>query len=270
MNTPTSPTPLPEAITVAYPLVQWLVAQGVGYNTFAHMIKPLFLAAAIEDAQTSASDSALSLRSGLHRKDVRALRQAHQHDVQAIHEATQAMGKPSPASRVLAMWRAQHWPARMPLNGAAPSFQSLVAAVSNDFHHRAILQELQRLGQVQQVDADVELIEQGMRASPQTQESRQLLAGSVADHLQAGVCNLQSQDSAPFLEQSVFADGLSADSIEKLHALARELWRQHVLPSLVNQATELCEQDQHTPDAHRFRCGMFSYSASEPQQKGAA
>lgn len=273
MNTE-SPSALPEAVTVAYPLVQWLVRHGVGHSEWAALMKPLFYAAALEEAQRqdqSRSDSALSLRSGLHRKDVRSLRETHQHDLAAVQAATHAMGKPSPASRVLARWRASdEWPDRMPFDGSAPSFQALVASVSSDFHHRAVLDELVRLQQAEAQGSAVKLCRDGMAVAPQTREARQLLAGAVADHLQAGINNLAAQDAPPFLEQSVFADGLSPESIDALHALARQLWRQHVLPELVQAASACCEQDQNTPLKQRFRSGMYSFSAADDAAPNAS
>ena len=93
-------------------------------------------------------------------------------------------------------------------------------------------------------------------------EARKLTAGAVADHLHAGVHNLTTQAQGKFLEQSVFADGLSPESVQQLNQLANRLWAQ-VLEQVVQVATPLCEQDSEHPEPQRFRLGLFSYSAPD-------
>jgi len=84
----------------------------------------------------------------------------------------------------------------------------------------------------------------------------------VADHLAAGVHNLTGAGPGRFLEQSVFADGLSVESVRQLHQLANRLWAE-VLERVVAAAVPLCEQDEGLPDTQRFRLGLFSYSAPD-------
>ena len=82
MSSDAPPPPAPsgatdEALAIAQPLVAWLVRSGVGYAEFAAALKPVFLAQAMAEAQRlghKPTDSALSLLSGLHRKDVRQMR----------------------------------------------------------------------------------------------------------------------------------------------------------------------------------------------------
>ena len=92
------------------------------------------------------------------------------------------------------------------------------------------------------------------------EETRALVVGSVADHLAAGVHNLTSGEARQFLEQSVFADGLSAESARELEQLATSLWRD-VLATMVKAAVPLCEKDEPAGGDHRIRLGMFCYSA---------
>jgi hypothetical protein len=113
----------------------------------------------------------------------------------------------------------------------------------------------------------VRLLREAFVPEPKHQEARELFAGSVADHLQAGVHNLSASKAGAeqprkFLEQSVFADGLSPESVQQLNRLANELWDQ-VLKQVVAAATPLCEKDAQHPEPQRFRLGLFSYSAPE-------
>lgn len=255
-----------EALAVAQPLVAWLVRSGVGYSTFAAALKPVFLAQALAEAQRlgqKPTDSALSLLSGLHRKDVRAWRASAQGDDVAVAQRGAVWGRPSAASQVATRWLGLDWPGRISFAGPEPSFEALVRRVSTDFHHRAVLQELVRLGVAREDGDHVELLHEAFVPDRRLKEAGQLLAGSVADHLAAGVHNLTTYGPRRFLEQSVFADGLSPESVAQLHQLAGRLWAQ-VLDAVVAAAVPLCEQDAHrTEGTQRFRLGLFSYSADE-------
>ena len=255
-----------EAIAIAQPLVAWLVRSGVGYAEFAAALKPVFLAQAMAEAQRldrKPTDSALSLLSGLHRKDVRQMRATAEGADAAVAQRGAAWGRPSAASQVATRWLGLDWPDELPFSGAEPSFEALVRRVSTDFHHRAVLHELVRLGVAREDGERVRLLRDAFVPDRRLQEARQLLAGSVADHLAAGVHNLTSDGPRRFLEQSVFADGLSAESVAQLHQLANRLWAQ-ALDAVVAAAVPLCEQDAHlTEGTQRFRLGLFSYSAPE-------
>jgi hypothetical protein len=255
-----------EAMVIALPLVTWLVRSGVGYAAFAAALKPVFLAQALAEAQRTGqkpTDSTLSLLSGLHRKDVRKLRASAPSEEAALTEDGSDWGKPGAASQVVTRWLGLAWPERLPFAGPEPSLEALVRRVSADFHHRAIVQELLRLGVVRQDGDHVELLREAFVPDRQLQEARRLVAGSVADHLAAGVHNLTTEGAQRFLEQSVFADGLSQQSVAQLHQLANRLWAE-VLEAVVSAAVPLCEQDAHlTEGTQRFRLGLFSYSASQ-------
>lgn len=247
-------------------MVTWLLRSGVGYGEFVAAIKPLFLAQAERELRTQGqkvTDSALSLLSGLHRKDVRALRATAEGEQQAISAQRSAWGKPSLANQVITRWMGRaDMPDALPLTGAQDSFEALVQSVSRDVHPRAVLSQLQRLGIVREADGQVQLLREAFVPDPGQTEARCLMAGAVADHLQAGVHNLTTQGQGKFLEQSVFADGLSPESVQQLHQLANALWS-HVLRQVVQAATPLCEQDAEHPEPQRFRMGLFSYSAPE-------
>jgi hypothetical protein len=154
------------------------------------------------------------------------------------------------------------WGDSIPFSGDAPSFEALARAVSKDFHPRAVLQEMQRLGVAREVDGQVQLLREAFVPDAKHKESRELLAGSVADHLAAGVHNLSGASGPKFLEQSVFADGLSAESVQELNLMANALWA-HVLQEVMAKAVPLCDRDIDHPEPQRFRLGLFTFSAPE-------
>ena len=269
-HSPASPQPsqgvLDEALAIAEPLVLWMIRSGVGYAEFAQALKPVFLAQARLELERNGqrdSDSAISLLSGLHRKDVRAFREASHEALARVKEDGTSWGKPSAANQVFTRWLSRdHWSDTIPFSGEAPSFESLAREVSKDFHPRAVLQEMLRLGVARELDSQVQLLREAFVPDTKHRESRELLAGSVADHLAAGVHNLTGTTSQKFLEQSVFADGLSAESVQELNLMANTLWAQ-VLQAVMARAVPLCERDLNHPDPQRFRLGLFTFAAPE-------
>lgn len=255
-----------EALAIAEPLVLWMVRSGVGYAEFAQALKPVFLAQARLELERSGqrdSDSAISLLSGLHRKDVRAFRESAHQAMARVKEDGSSWGKPSAANQVVTRWLSRDdWGDCIPFSGEAPSFEALARAVSKDFHPRAVLQEMQRLGVAREVDGQVQLLREAFVPDAKHKESRELLAGSVADHLAAGVHNLSGARGPKFLEQSVFADGLSPESVQELNLMANALWA-HVLQAVMAKAVPLCDRDIDHPAPQRFRLGLFTFSAPE-------
>ena len=263
---------LGEVLAILEPLVTWLVRSGVGYASFAAALKPVFLAQAEQELARlgrKRTDSALSLLSGLHRKDVRALGEPAL-QVTADNAAQGARwGKPSAANQVATRWLSLDWPDVIPFAGPEPSFETLARRVSRDFHHRAVLDDLVRLGVVSEEEGRVRLSREAFIPQPGLSEARQLFAGSAVDHLAAGVHNLSGTPGRRFLEQSVFADGLSEASVRTLHLLANQIWAD-ALQRVVDQAVPLCAQDEGTANPQRFRLGLFSFSAPEaPQDKSS-
>lgn len=261
---------LPEALAIVQPLVAWLIRSGVGHSEFAAALKPVFLAQAQEELANQnqkTTDSAVSLLSGLHRKDVRAFRETAADAMAQVQADGSAWGKPSAANQVATRWLSLNNHAdALPISGDN-SFEALARSVSKDVHPRTVLQELVRLGLAKEDEGMVHLLRDAFVPDASHKEARELFAGSVADHLQAGVHNLcahpnDAQQPRKFLEQSVFADGLSPESVQKLNLLANDLWA-HVLQNMVEAATPLCEQDANHPNPQRFRLGLFSFAAPE-------
>ena len=261
-----------EVLAVAQPLVQWMIKSGIGYNEFALALKPLFLSMAEQELQAldqKTSDSAISLLSGLHRKDVRAFRQESEQHAQSIQLNRAQWSKPSSANQVFTRWLSSDLPPSLPFQGSQGSFDALAQSVSKDVHPRALLQEMVRLGLVKEQGEAVHLVKDGFIPDTHQRQARELLSASVADHLAAGVHNIHQSESPKFLEQSVFANELSKESVDQLHALSKRLW-ERVLKEMVQAASVLCEEDAGCADPHRFRLGLFAFDAPElpSPQKG--
>lgn len=250
-----------QALVAVRPLVAWLVRAGVGHADFAAALKPLFLEMAREELrshQHRINDSALSLRSGLHRKDVRAFTRPLEDENTSGTLTASAAGRPTPAQQLVTRWLASDWPHTLPLSGEQ-SFEQLAQAITRDLHARALLDELARLGVVAVDGALVTLCRQAFVPDARSTEAAHMLADSVADHAAAAVHNLSGPPGRRYLDQSVFADGLTEASVRELEQLGNQLWRD-VLKSMVDAAQPLCDQDEALEATHRIRLGMYCYA----------
>jgi len=227
-------------------IARWLIHSGVGYTDFVAALKPIFYQQALvelERIQQNKTDSAVSLLSGLHRKDVSAFRlQANQTVTEAPNFAI------SVPARVIARWIALDLPHQIPISGEENSFEALVKHISTEKHPRSILFELQRLGVVEQTGQNVILQQNSFTPDNQMQESKALFSANLSDHLAAGVDNFISEKPFTHLEQAVHAEKLTAQSVEALRQLSIELW-QDMAKQLLNAAIQHCEQDQEKDDA---------------------
>lgn len=263
---------LREVATLMAPLAAWLLRHGVAFPAFAEALKPVFVEAArgeLGRASAEPTQSALSMLSGVHRKDVRALSEAP-----AEAAAAHPRGVPL-ASQVYTRWlSAKRYrgrdgqPRALPRSGPGITFETLAREVSVDVHPRTVMDELLRLGLI---EAEGDVL---MPAAPSFTPSRQrdeltgLFAANAADHMAAAVHNLTT-DAPRYLEQSVFADGLGADSVELLHEMAREAW-QRAFEDMVKAARKRVARDDALPqdEQQRMRFGIYFYS--EPQAAAPA
>ena len=260
-----------EALHLLAPLVRLLIANGVAYPQFAQALKHVFLDAAraeLEGSQTRVTDSALSLRSGVHRKDVRSLGASDEMPASSVRAL-------SFATQVFTRW--MHDPAyqdelgqprALPLrtrDEAGVSFDKLAQAVSKDFHARSVLDELVRLGLVQIRGDHAQVVAEAFVPAEGLAEAAYYVSTNVRDHLAASAANLAQivhRRRPPYLEHAVFADDISERSAAELQSLARRLWTASVA-RMVETATRCVEQDSRLPEgqrAWRVRFGAYFYS----------
>jgi hypothetical protein len=207
MNPSSSDVTLQAALRAMHPIARMLVANGVTYPQFVRALKHLFLQAARDELARSAepaTDSALSLLSGVHRKDVRAMK----------NKEAGAPATSLPAD-VAARWMssavyldAAGVPVVLPLRGRTytePSFDALVQSVSKDFHTRSVLDEMLRLGMVALTGPDhehVRLRPEAMLATPAFAELACRFGEQAAELLQPAAAAVRvprqtSHEAAP-------------------------------------------------------------------------
>ncbi|MEW6705882.1 MAG: DUF6502 family protein [Pseudomonadota bacterium] len=249
------------ALALLVPLARWLVRNGVTYASFAPALKTVFVEAARRELAShdgKVTDSALSVLSGVHRRDIREMGAA-------VPSAAQPKA-PSVASQVFTRWLtdaalrgADDQPRPIPKTGEGMSFDTLARQVCSDVHPRTLLAEMERLGLVA-VDGDT-VRPQGQAFVPQEgfEEMAELFSANVSDHLAAAVHNLNGA-SPRFLEQSLFGSGLSVQSTQALGASARKLWKD-AFRQMAAEAGACLKRDAKQHDTPmRMRFGVYFYA----------
>ena len=258
------------------PVVRLMLRHGVAYPAFAAALKQVFLSAAQDEIKASGmaqTDSAVSLLSGLHRRDVRNLTRAD--DPAPAPQAFAGL-----ASQVVARWLSQDLyldenqaPIAIARAGPTPSFDALVHAVTQDVRPRSVLDELIRLELAAEQDGQVTLLAQGFVPRAGLPELAALMQDNLFDHVAAACENLdkkaavegatQSADTTDFLEQSVYVDEITADSAHRLHQVSAQAWKL-AFQTVMRDAQRSFDHDavHATADErnHRARFGVYFYS----------
>ena len=196
----------------------------------------------------------------MHRKDIRRLRESPS-------EAFAVPASVSLGARLVLQWTGSREflderdrPLPLPLHADdadGPGFDDLVASVSTDIRPRAVLDEWQRLGVVE-VGADdrVRLVTDAFVPSRGFDEKAHYFGRNLADHIAAAGHNLGGGEP-PFLERSVYYDGLSPESVAELQRLAESVGME-ALQAVNRRAMELAEGDAERADA-TLRMAFGSY-----------
>ena len=269
---PASPAPNPEpprALINALkrllgPLVRLLLANGITQPFLGNLLKRIYVDVAERDFAIEGRPqtiSRLSLLTGIHRKDVKRLRE----------EPGRAAAFPrnvSLGAQLVSRWmglaefRDEEGSLRLPRladPGGAPSFELLVEGVSKDIRPRAILDEWVRLGVAHVDDQDrVCLNTRAFVPARGFDEKAHYLGRSLRDHIASAARNLDGQET-PLLERSVYYDDLTPESVADLAELSRRLGAE-ALETVNRRALELQTRDSSSPDANRrMSFGVYFY-----------
>lgn len=256
-SSPTNDTEfnLQQVLLLMNHLTKWLIRSGVGYTEFSATLKPIFYLQAVNELETlekKATISAISLLSGLHRKDITTFKQAIE-DGYLITDTgkTEALNIPG---RVVGIWVAEEWSEQLPFhNPDQDSFVKLVHRVSKEMHPRSVLNELVRLGIVRQEKKQVILEKRSFIPDQSSQDIRKLLTDNLQSHMQAGLHNIFCPEQTSFLEESIRADELTSESVEILKKHSLELWKKYS-EDLFKLALERSELDEGKSDANQTFC----------------
>jgi Family of unknown function (DUF6502) len=258
---------LDDAVEALAPLIRLWLGNGIGFTEISKVLRSGFIDLAEKELEVSrrkATDAAISLLSGVHRKEVKSHRSERELPLASVENK-----ELSYAEQVFTKWATdaaylttEGKPANLPLSGAAPSFEALVGSVTKDFSKRTVLDELLRLGLVTEIDDVVAPQSEAMVPKSGALDLAKYFHQHIHDHLAAGAANLLAvgkDEKAPFLEHSMYVNGISDASIDMLSHLAKTQWKQ-VFDSSVNAAQQRYEIDRHHDHQGRLRFGVYVYS----------
>ncbi|MEY2860242.1 MAG: hypothetical protein RL392_700 [Pseudomonadota bacterium] len=211
---------------VVRPLLRLGLHMGLKYNQVDAVVRSVLLEEAQKMLAAESSGkpnvSQLSIATGINRKEVTTrVRATTPYDLSA---------QLPPAAQVLTAWMqlaaedAAH--IRLPIvsEDNALSFEALATQASRgNVHHRAMLDDLLRLGMAVESQGYVELKSDGFLPSNDLQYMLGFLSEHTSDHLQAAVSNVLG-DAPKMLERAVYADGLCKEECERIHQIARLRW----------------------------------------------
>ena len=258
-----------EAIgNVLSPLAQLCLAKGITIQLIEEHLREAFVRAAREihvDLPPGRLTSRISATTGLTRREVTRLENQGTRNREPVR---------SPVTEVFMRWLADPTlvvsagsPKPLARSGAAPSFEALAQSVTQDVHARTLLDELCRLRLVRHDLATdmVHLLQEAFVPHGDWARMVSFLGDNVGDHLRAATANVLG-DGNQELEQAIFADELSSQSLAQARSLMMQQWRR-MLGEIAPQLEALIDADRlagHTQD-HSLRIGLFTWSQVMPK-----
>ena len=263
-------------VSVFVPLAQLCIAKGIRVPAVEERLRSAFVASA-RDAHpnqlTTRLTSRISATTGLTRREVARL----ESEPNAEHVAQH-----SPVTELFTRWMsdpdfqcADGKPRMLARQGESPSFESLAQSITRDVHPRTLLNELCRLQiATHDVQADtVVLIREAFVPRGDWAHMLAFLSENVGDHFRAAVANvLQGAGPGsvpkgnPEIEQAIFADELSTESLTSAHELMGRQWRA-LLAQVVPELEKLIEADKDAGRAQDQSLRIGLYTWSQPMQK---
>ena len=257
---------LVKAVTMlCKPVIRLLIEKGVTFPQFRELMKELYVEVADEHFaldDSKPSDSRIFVLTGVHRKDIKRIRQ------QLSQETTKIVSSASLSGEIVARWismpdyldgKGKPRPLQKSGENKTPGFEQLVSSVSKDVRPKVILEEWLRLNMVQMKDDCIVLNKSAFVTNKEFNEMAYYLGHNVHDHLASCVNNILEEE--PMLERSVYYACLTEKSVNKLNTIANKKGNELLL-HLNKHAIKLHDADKLKDDAnYRMRLGVYWYQA---------
>lgn len=241
------------------PLAQAMVARGVTLGTAQEALKNALLQAALQHSGEDISDSRASLLTGLHRKDVKRLR-------------NQDQGCPTRRSNNAAAIVISHWatdpdyqdtsgkPRDLPRKGSddAPGFDDLIRKARVDMAPGTVLSALKDQDLIREMpDGRWCLLTHAFLPKAGNDEQVAAYQATLCPHLTAATQNLLAGDTTDrHFDRAVRYSHLSAESVDALQQAASD-GAQALLQEINQQARSLQDQDTDKGETGRFAFGAY-------------
>jgi len=249
------------------PMVRLLIQNGVTFPVLSDLLRVLYVEVATDmlPDRKAQTDSRLSLLTGVHRKELRRLRELP-------HIGEDVPAASTLASQIISRWLgmapwmdADGEPRRLPRNASAgeASFESLVSSVTTDLRPRAVLDEWISSSLVH-VANDERIVLNKAAFIPRPGQALQLFyfGRNLGDHIAAAAANVSARTAAPFLDRSVHYDRLTVETTQDLAMFGRDK-AQELLLEFNRRALARTEADEArgTPAGatRRVNLGIYLY-----------
>jgi len=250
------------------PLIKAMIAHGITLPAVLSVLKQVYVEVAVDSFGLDGkpiTDSRVSMLTGVHRKDVRTVRER---GVPATAPPGLSVG-----ATVVGRWLgdprfvdAAGKPRALARAGGSASFNALVAEASVDIRPRTVLDELLSQGLVAFDEAAdrVTLLVDAFVPRNDSPAIFDFFESNLHDHAAAATDNLlAASGKAPYLERAVYYNGLRPVSVDALEGAARQL-AANALAELNAQALTLQAGDRDDAGAaERFRFGVYFYRAPQ-------
>ncbi|NRB41536.1 MAG: hypothetical protein HRU20_24200 [Pseudomonadales bacterium] len=195
-------------IKLLKPLAKLLLRSGISYQTTSEWLRQAFVEAAIDDFEQekqSITTSRVATITGLHRKEVKRLRELISGEISP--EKTQL----NRVQRVINAWLnlpsycdEQGLALPIKFEGDNPSFTDLVKQSSGDITARTVFEELERMAAITTDNNGlIHLMVNGLIAPPGSNEQWQLAGQSAYDLLSTLNHNISNTDQAALMQRYV-------------------------------------------------------------------
>jgi len=254
--------------TMLKPLVRLLIQQNITYVGLLGLLKRIFVDVAEEMFRLPnkrQTDSRISVLTGVHRGDVKRIRQ------EIVADPSEKEIKASISAQIMAVWLGhqaylddQGAPAKLYRNASdgTPCFEDLSLSVSKDKHPRSILDEWVVQGVVTILDnGQLQLNESGYVPAEDFEEKLFFAGKNIGSHLSVVAYNLENK-LPPMFDRAIFYYGLSPESVQKIEMLSKQKMME-TLTEINQLANQLQEADKLKSEKHHFQLGAY-FQRDEP------
>ena len=257
--------------TMLKPLVKLLLRRGITYPNLLEPLKQIFVEVAEESfalENKKQTDSRVSLITGVHRKEVKRLREMIS-NTKALPEI-----KASLSAQIMAEWTGNNdftsksgQPLPLTKQGEKHSFEALVFMVSKDKHPRSVLDDWLNQGIVTINQEGLICLNEAGFVPTENEAEKLFFAGKNIGHHLSVVTNNLDNKQRPMLDRAVYYNNLSPESLHEIEKISKE--KSLALLSEINHlAHELQQKDEGSSSARaRFHFGSYFYRDEDGNEK---
>lgn len=256
-------------VLILKPLVKILIGHNITYVGIQSLLKKAYVQVAEADfslPDKKQTDSRISLLTGIHRGDVKRIRESSQ-DPTFEKELKASLG-----AQLMAVWLSN--PKYSDENGnpmalfkntndGKPSFEELVLSVSKDKHPRSVLDDWVNQGLIFALeDGRIMLNDKGYVPEDDFEEKLFFAGKNIGSHLEVIASNLENK-CPPMFDRAIYYTGLSEESIEKLERVSKK--KMMALLTEMNQLARQFQESDEIEDKHsgQIHLGAYFYKKNE-------